>query len=277
MLFVAVSCQAEQSLIGVTDIKGNLTVTVQNPWEIVDTTTSADNEPNALSVTERTKKLVDAAILAGVGGDDEISLFAIPSKWNAIRLRNIGITDGNSITHQIYLGTLGRGDDCELSYAGQLVWVIGTQQSIYDQITFTSGGTYVPKPGDTVTGNSSDETAVIVDVLLSSGAWADGDAAGTLTYRSASGVFTNSETVKIVNYLDVTQSNVLTHAASDLIDFELSDTVTITEGTWGATWAKKSPADNTNAEVEIDVKGADYLVVLTSVCEVDGKLLIKGY
>ena len=276
IMVVVLPCYARTSP-AVNNVEGTILHSIQSSWDIADTTTSAGDEPTALSVTERTKLLVDAAITAAVSGDAEISLYTLPSKWNAIRLRGIGITDGGTRTDQIYFGSLGGNDDCELTHAGQLAWVMGTQQTIYDQIAFTSGGTYEPKPGNTVTGNTSGETAVVVDVLLASGAWADGDAAGTITYRSASGTFTSTETVKIVNKYGVTQANVLTHAASDLVDFELADTVTVTAKAWGSSWTATSPADDTNAEAEIDIKGADYMVILTSTCNADSKLLIKGY
>jgi hypothetical protein len=264
---------------GVYGATGEVLETTQAVWQIADSTTSAGTEPSALSVTERTKLLVDAAIAAGASGDDEISIVQIPPKWNALRFRNIGITDGGTVTHQIYLGTLSNGADCEVSHAGQLAWTLGTQQTIYDQIAFTSGGTHVPRVGDTVRGNSSGKTAVIVAISdLSSGAWADGDAAGTITYRSANGTFTNSETISLVQGKSVKpNSDAYTHAASDLIDFEFADTLAVTAKAWGATWTATSPADNTNAEAEIDVKGADYMVIVTTTSSVDSKLLIKGF
>jgi len=256
---------------------GEVLETTQAVWQIADTTTSAGDEPTALSETERTKKLVDAAIAAATSGDGEISLFQIPPKWNAIRFRGIGITDGETVTHQIYLGTLGTGADCELSYAGQLAWTLGTQQTIYDQITFTDGGTYVPQVGDTVKGITSGKTAVIVAISdLSSGTWAAGTAAGTITYRSANGTFGDSETISILRGNSVETPDAYTHAASDLIDFEFADTLAITAKT-GIWVTAVSPADNTNAEAEIDIKGADYMVIVTSTSTVDSKLLIKGF
>ena len=120
-------------------VDGSILHTIQEPWLIADETTSAGDEPNALGVTERTLLTVKAA---AEGGDDEISIYTLDSEWNAIRLRAIGITDGGTRTDEIYIGSLGGGKDCELSYAGQLAWVVGTQQSVYDQITFTSGGTF---------------------------------------------------------------------------------------------------------------------------------------
>lgn len=112
--------------------------TLHNRWQVADTTSSTGTEPTDLAVTERTYQTVKTAIGTGASGDDEISVFDIPRNWNTIRLRAIGITDDGTYTTQIYLGTLGDGNkdsdsttvDCELAYAGQLAWVVGTQASI---------------------------------------------------------------------------------------------------------------------------------------------------
>lgn len=277
ILLLALPCYA-RTTPSVGSVDGTILHSIQSKWEIADEELSGDTQTNALTTTERTKKLVDALIAANAANEIHISLYTLPSKWNGIRLRAIGITDNGTRTDQIYLGSLGGNKDCELTYTGQLAWVLGPQQSIYDQITFTSGGTYEPKPENIVTGNASGETAIVVSTVLSGGAWADGDAAGTILYKSASGAFTSGETIKIVNKRGVTQSNVLTHAASDLIDFELADTLTVTSKAWGSSWTVTSPADNaTNAEAEIDIKGADLMVIVTTASSVDTKLLIKGY
>ncbi len=267
------------SLTSVSRVDGNALHTIQNAWAIAETENSGDTEANAWAVTERTRKLSEALIVANAANETNISTFRIPAKWNSMRFRAAGITDDGTVTHQIYLGTLGGGQDCELTYVGQLAWIIGTQQTIYDQITFTSGGTYVPKPGDTVTGNDSDETAVIIGIsALTGGAWADGDAAGTITYRSATGVFTNTETITIKRANRILSSNAYTHATSDLIDFELADTLVITSAAWGSSWSSVSPADAvTNAEAEIDLRGSDYMSIITTAASVDTKLLVTGY
>jgi len=263
----------------VNTVEGTILHSIQSAWEIADETTSAGTEPTALDKdAERTYKQVVALIAAASSGDDEISIFTLPSKWNGIRLRSIGITkDSGTRTDQIYFGTLGGGEDCDLTHAGQLAWTSGDQDSMYHQIAYTSGGTYEPKPEDTVTGNTSGKTAVVVSKTLTSGTWAGGTAAGTITYRSASGTFTNSETVKITNYLGVTQADVLTHAASDLVQFEYADTLTVTAKSWGSAWTVTSPADDTNAEAEIDIKGADVMIIVNSASTADSKLLVKGY
>lgn len=268
---------AGASLTAVNQIVGNALHTIQSGWVIADSTSSIGDEPTALSDTERTKKLVDAAILAAVSGDGEISILRIPASWNAVSFRNIGITDGGTVTHHIYLGTLGGGRDCALAYSAQLAWTVGLQQSIYDQITFTSGGKYEPKPGDTVIGNVSGATAEIVVIVDSASTWSAGTAAGTVTYKSSSGAFTSGETVSVRRNSDLLSHNAYTHAASDLIDFEYADTLTVTQKAWNKTWTALSPADDTNAEAEVDVKGSDYMVIVTSTSSVDSKLLVAGY
>ena len=50
-------------------------------------------------------------------------------------------------------------------------------------IPFSGGGTNVLAAGDTITGATSEATAVIEDVLLYSGTWAAGTAAGFFTVR----------------------------------------------------------------------------------------------
>jgi hypothetical protein len=278
ILLLASTAFSARPLTDVGIVNGNALHTMQNAWLTVDETTSAGTEPTALGEDERKKSRLDIAIAAAASGDDEISTFLIPPKWNILRFRSANVTkDSGNIVYDIYLGTLGGDIECDLVYAGQLNFTSGDQDSSYYQIGFTSGGTYTPKTGDTVTGNTSGETAIVVSVTLSSGAWADGDAAGTIQYRSSSGTFTNSETVNIVNPFGVRQANVLTHAASDLVVFEWADTLVVTAKSWGASWSSVSPADDTIAEAELDVKGADFLVALPSTCDADGKLLVKGY
>lgn len=277
LVFVSAALRTETQRQEVT---GNVLHTMQDGWVVIDETTSTGTEPSALAVGERTKLLVEAAITAAASGDDEISTYVIPASWNGIRFRSVGITNNDTQTYQIYLGartSLESTADCELSYVGQLVFTTGTQVSLYYQIAFTSGGPYVPLIGDTFTGNTSDETAVVLATpAVASGSFVAGDATGTIQYRSKSGTFTNSETVSSDN-LSRGSTNVLTHAASDLVGFEMADAVVITAKAWGSTWTATSPADDTNAEAELDVKGADFLVVLASETSHDCKLLGKGY
>jgi len=76
-------------------------------------------------------------------------------------------------------------------------------------ISFTGGGTEQVEPGDTVTGATSGATGLVDSVSLSTGAWADGDAAGTITMRRVSGTFQNGENLNISE-----QNNVATTAST---------------------------------------------------------------
>ena len=272
---LVVSCGASLTYVG--HVEGDALHTMQSAWAIVETENSAETQTDELGASERTKSAVDALIAANTHEEAYISVYAVPPKWNGVRFRAAGITAAGTVTHQIYLGSLGRGLDCELSYAGQFEWVIGTQDSIYDQITFTDGGTYKPQIGDTVTGNTSGETAVIVSIVESASTWSAGTAAGTVTYRSVSGTFTDAETVSIVRANKVLSDDAYKHANSVFLDFELADTLTVTSKAWGSSWSAISPADDTNAEAELDFKGADLIVVVTTASSVDSKLFIKGY
>ena len=280
LALVSVVYAAPRTIIATKEVAGNVLHTMQNGWVVVDETTSSGTEPSALAVGERTKLLVEAAIAADSNGDGEISTFVIPASWNGIRFRSVGITDNDTQTYQIYLGTTGSqatNADCELAYAGQLVWTTGTQVSQYYQITFTSGGPYVPLAGDTFTGNTSGETAVVqATPTPDANSFAAGTATGTIQYKSKSGTFTSSETVTS-DRRGTGSAYVLTHAASDLVGFEMADGVVVTAKAWGSSWTVTNPTDDTNAEAELDIKGADFLVVLASETSHDCKLLGKGY
>lgn len=278
ILLSSVVCNAARTITSVKDVNGNILHSVQSGWVVVDETTSAGTEPTALAEDERTKLRVDVAIAAAASGDDEISIFPIPASWNIIRFRSCNITeDTGNVVYEIYFGTLGGGDDCDLVYAGQLNFTSGGQNSSYYQIAFTSGGPYIPQPGNTFTGNTSGETAIVQAVpTAATGSFAAGDATGTIQYRSSTGTFTNSETVATDGTGPVT-TDVLTHAASDLVVFEWADTLSATTKSWGSAWSELTPADDTIAESEVDVEGADFMVILASTCTADAKLLCKGY
>ena len=56
-------------------------------------------------------------------------------------------------------------------------------------LTFTSGGTYEPAEGETVTGATSGATGVIRRVVLRDGGWGAGDAQGSITLQTQTGTF----------------------------------------------------------------------------------------
>lgn len=103
--------------------------TAREAWIVLDATTSTGDEPNDLAVGERTYLTLAAA---AEGGDDEIAtLSLVPYQdWSFARFRCIGITNDQTVTYQIYLGSLSPGGtDCALVKAGQLAFTIGQQVS----------------------------------------------------------------------------------------------------------------------------------------------------
>lgn len=70
------------------------------------------------------------------------------------------------------------------------------------EISFTSGGTYEIAVGDTITGATSAATAVITKVILVSGSWGAGTAAGRLFFASQTGTF-QSENLDVGANLNV--------------------------------------------------------------------------
>lgn len=100
--------------------------------------------------------------------------------------------------------------------------IIEAMTGPYWTLAYTSGGTYVVKVCDTITGDVSDATGYIEAITTSSGSWAAGTAAGNFTVRRISGTFGN-ETVSVGS-----NSNVATVAGSTI-----SATSAITAATGG--------------------------------------------
>lgn len=63
------------------------------------------------------------------------------------------------------------------------------------ELAFTSGGTNAPAEGETVTGLSSGAEATLTRIVLESGSWAGGDAAGRFIFATQTGTF-QSENVE---------------------------------------------------------------------------------
>ena len=57
------------------------------------------------------------------------------------------------------------------------------------KLDYTSGGTYEPSAGETITGDVSFASAKIISITVDSGSWAGGDAAGTFYLYGKSGTF----------------------------------------------------------------------------------------
>lgn len=87
---------------------------------------------------------------------------------------------------------------------GNTVTGVGSEFYQYTERTlaFTSGGTYEIQAGDWIVGATSGAKANVRNVAVTSGTWAGGDAAGTLTINSQHGTF-QSEVLKVAGNTDV--------------------------------------------------------------------------
>lgn len=75
--------------------------------------------------------------------------------------------------------------------------LIEAMTGIVWSLSFTSGGIYEIQVGDTIEGATSSATAYVTGVSVTSGSWAGGDAAGTLTLRRLTGTF-QAENLNVV-------------------------------------------------------------------------------
>jgi hypothetical protein len=78
-----------------------------------------------------------------------------------------------------------------------------TQVALGREASFTSGGTHEVLEGDTLLGQSSGFSCVVTRVVLESGTWDGGDAAGRIIYASQTGAFTPAELMDEGANLDV--------------------------------------------------------------------------
>lgn len=71
-----------------------------------------------------------------------------------------------------------------------------TQVALGRELSFTGGGTTEPAEGDTITGLTSGATATLTRIVLESGSWSGGDAAGRFIFASQTGTF-QAENIEI--------------------------------------------------------------------------------
>lgn len=166
---------------------------------------------------------------ADYGVNDTFTI-PVPAGGNQVRPINFSGVDGSANAHGLMTDAVDASAPDEYSKA------------------FTSGGTYEIQPGDIITGVISTFTARVIKVEVSSGTWAAGDAAGTLTIDTKSGVFV-AENLNIGDNLDVA-----TIGAGDFTQTAAADTegvaivrdaeITATNLVWpiGTTAAQKAAA-----------------------------------
>lgn len=264
--------------------------TAQKEWQIAEACTSADDEAMALAATERTFKLIQAAIVAAGGitnGDAEIEFVDVPTWANNAKFTAIGITDNGTYTANIRAGTLPEGvrsveaiatgrPDANTTLIGTLAFVIGTQTATRAEIAFTSGGTREIVPGDLLTGNTGGATAVVESIsALTSGTWAAGTAAGTFTLIGQVGTF-QSETIKVTDKEGVITADGVS-VGSDTTKYEMADAVTVTAHDASAAWSSAGGTAEATCEAKIDLEGAKFLVIIPTTCSANSKLLVKFF
>lgn len=97
----------------------------------------------------------------------------------------------------------GADQNVELGWVPEYVKIVNLTDGdmVYENwlakvLAFTSGGTTEASAGDTLTGATSGATATIRQVILDSGSWAGGDAAGWLIFNAGdiTGTFSAAET-----------------------------------------------------------------------------------
>ena len=119
-----------------------------------------------------------------------------------------------------------------------------------------NSGTVAIAVGDTVTGATSTATGYVAGVTVSTGSWAGGDAAGTLTLRRATGTFA-AESLKVSGAVRAaTSGSISGQAAPARMTAGLADAITYTEG--GA-------AGRANLDAKLTGVSAEFSVIYSTV------------
>lgn len=117
-------------------------------------------------------------------------------------------------------------------------------------LAYTDGGVAAIAVGDTITGATGGATAVIEKVILTSGTWAGGDAAGFLDLKTISGTF------EAENLNTPTQDNIAA-ITTDVLYFRYADL--LTESVDKCSAAAVVDGANGIAETYFDLRGRTYL------------------
>lgn len=154
------------------------------------------------------KGVIKTGYLVGNGAAQNIELGFIPD-YVAI----FNMTDGDKI-HEAFIGP-------------------------HQVVPFSSGGTTEIAAGDTITGATSGATGYVMEVLLYSGTWAGGDAAGFFVVDMLDGTF-GSENVDVGS-----SSNLATVTANVTHTVDIDDAVASATGNAAITRYAGSASSNT--------------------------------
>lgn len=135
------------------------------------------------------KGIIKTGYLVGNGAAQNISLGFVPDY-----VKIVNVTDGD----KIYEGFIGP----------------------HEVVPFSSGGTTEIVAGDVITGATSGATGVVREVLLYSGTWAGGDAAGFFVVGGRDGTFGSENVYVGTGTNDATVTAAVTHTVD--IDTEVA-------------------------------------------------------
>jgi len=149
----------------------------------------------------------------------------------------------NVNTGQVACGFLrgtGAAINVELGWIPDFVMVINLtdgddiwMNALRKVVVFTSGGTEEIQAGDKLHGNTSDATAIVQEVILDTGSWAGGDAAGWFILEAASmtGTFGSETAYRDGEDADGTDRVTIAVADQDGVDIDTEVAGTTTAAT----------------------------------------------
>jgi hypothetical protein len=192
--------------------------------------TSGDNAGLARTITARSgTTLTVSAFPSTIASGDRYSISPIPFGVRLWPLKDITAQGTELFRRWVkHSGFVANDND---------KWRVGVyrngSENLWERrtVAYTSGGTYEIKEGDIIEGATSEATAVVASITVTSGTWAGGTAAGTITIHNQSGTF-QSENLNVL-----ANSNVATIAANSV--YASGGTVEIT--------VNDNPADSAEA------------------------------
>ena len=100
--------------------------------------------------------------------------------------------------------------------------------------------------------------------------------AGTLEVGTAKAITDGTQDSNTV--LLGTLAFIIGQQTSTTTDYEMAQSVTVTDGDTGSAWTSSGTVDSDRTcEASIDLEGADFLVIVPTTCSADSKLLVKFF
>lgn len=202
-----------------------VTTTTPN-YLVVTKKTGTFNATDALQVSAVTEGTASSLAKTSGGSTPKlnaqyINLAADNYRADIAAIPGSGVVLGIHMLNDIWYGFRNNADGsaAEMYKKSASGW---TAVALGRELSFASGGTYVIAEGDVITGATSTNTAIITRVILESGSFAAGTAAGRLIFASQSDSF-ESENLNVGGNLNVAtitgDSTAITLAPSGRYEF----------------------------------------------------------